>query len=59
MIKKIDFSRYLKKLFKRSRKPKKFVHGKTRCNIYDFDPKYLALDYKWVLMNETEKDNKN
>lgn len=59
MIKKIDFSRYLKKLFKKSRKPKKFVHGKTRCNIYDFDPKYLALDYKWVLMNETEKDNKN
>lgn len=59
ILKKVDFSRYLKKLYKRSRKPKKFVHGKTRCNIYDFDPKYLALDYEWTLMNETEKDNKN
>ena len=59
MLKKVDFSRYLKKLFKRSRKPKKFVHGKIRCNIYDFNSKYLALDYEWTLMNETEKDNKN
>ena len=59
IIRKMDFDRYLAKLFKRSRKPKKFMHGKTRCNVYDFNPTFLAMEYEWTLMNETEQDNKN
>jgi hypothetical protein len=56
-IETLGFERYLQSL-KRKKKAKKFIRGKNRCNIYDFDPKFLASKYQWTLLNESEKDNK-
>lgn len=55
----LEFERYLKDLEKlQKKKPKKQIKGKTRCNIFSFDKKYLSETFKWTLINDTEQDNK-
>lgn len=57
IIKKFDFEFYLKYGTKKTKKEKKCRKGKFSCNIYNFDQNWLAIDNKWTLLNETEKNN--